>query len=410
MLITGLNRIASLFLSMPKGVTGEAARFYLFQKFGYFVATGLHFFWAILFFFNGITVMVTYNLFVSALFFGAGLLWRRMTNPLWLSVPLWLIEVPAHAALATRFTGFETLFWLVPVVAAAISLLFYQWRWTTRAMVALTLVCFMLACATLGFFVAPLAVFSPLSAYLSMASITLFTVGGTVFYLGMNQFLVTVTEARLQREHDRAEGLLHNILPDPIALRLKDGEHVIADEHEEATVIFADIVNFTAASAKLTPAELVDTLNKVFTRFDALAEEHGTEKIKTIGDAYMAVVGIPEAQKDHAVVAVQLALAMLQAAREVSAETHFPIDLRIGINSGPVVAGVIGTHKFAYDLWGDAVNVASRMEAHSVPGSVLITQATREILSDRFEVRAEGTRDVKGKGQMPVFSVRKRPA
>ncbi|MBD3663774.1 adenylate/guanylate cyclase domain-containing protein [Sulfitobacter aestuariivivens] len=405
MLITGLNRIASLFLAIPKGVTGEAARFYLFQKFGYFIATGLHFFWAVLFFLNGIPVMGYYNIIVSALFLITGLVWRRIANPMWLCVPLWLIEVPLHAALATGLTGFETLFWLVPIVAAAISLLFHQWSWTTRAMVALALVIFMLACATLGFFVAPRAVFSPPSAYLSMASIVLFTVGGMVMYLGLNQFVVAVTEARLQREYDRAEGLLRNILPDAIALRLKDGETVIADEHAEASVIFADIVNFTQASAKLTPAELVETLNKVFTEFDALAEKHGTEKIKTIGDAYMAVVGIPEAQQNHANVAVDLALDMLASARRISAETHFPIDLRIGINSGPVVAGVIGSRKFAYDLWGDAVNVASRMEAHSEPGTVLITDATKKQLSDRFTLTDAGTREVKGKGVMSVYSV-----
>ena len=132
---------------------------------------------------------------------------------------------------------------------------------------------------------------------------------------------------------------------------------------------------------------------------------HGLEKIKTIGDAYMAVVGVPNSEENHATVAVHLALDMLDAARRISAKTHFPIDLRIGVNSGPVVAGVIGKNKFAYDLWGDAVNVAARMESHSEPGSILITENTQALVADRIKVTPDGTRDIKGKGVTPVYLV-----
>ena len=170
-------------------------------------------------------------------------------------------------------------------------------------------------------------------------------------------------------------------------------------------MIFADIVNFTEASAKLVPGELVETLNLVFSEFDRLAEIHGAEKIKTIGDAYMVVVGAPDSNDNHAEVAVALALDMQKVVKELRGKTHFEVNLRIGVNTGPVVAGVIGSRKFAYDLWGDAVNVAARMESHSEPGKILTTEITASALSDRFVVTPEGIRDIKGKGPVPVFSV-----
>jgi class 3 adenylate cyclase len=316
-----------------------------------------------------------------------------------------LTEIPIRAALVTYYTGFTTAFWLfilVPLVA--IPIVGFLARRTRFILTGAMLVILGLV-AALPTFVPPRLPMDPkwetfflLSNVLSVAAIVC-----VVMYVF--QTAVLHAEAALEREYDRAESLLKNILPDPIALRLKNGEHLIADDHAEVSVIFADIVDFTEASASLRPAELVGTLNLVFTEFDRLATWHGAEKIKTIGDAYMAVVGVPDEREGHAAIAVDLALDMLVAARRLGAETRFPIRLRIGVNSGPVVAGVIGTSKFAYDLWGDAVNVAARMESHGAPGTILVTEATRAALPDRFKVRPSGTRAVKGKGEMPVFEI-----
>lgn len=400
-----LNRIAKALLSTSSGAKGEAARFEMFWRVGQPIGAASHASWATIFFLNGLTFLGWYNVAVALLFAAACYYKARTGLHVWILVLLWCIEVPFHALLGTLHTGLTTLFWVIPFASAMICLLVYEWSWPKRSAVAAAMLAITLAICLTAFFVEPLS-------QITLASrITLFVINflgalcGITLYLGMNQFLVVVTERRLQREYDRAEGLLKNILPDPIALRLKEGEHLIADEHKQVSVLFADIVNFTEASAQLKPAELVETLNLVFTEFDQLAARHGAEKIKTIGDAYMAVVGVPTPRDDHASAAVEMALDMLKAARDVSARTHFPIDLRIGINSGPVVAGVIGSAKFAYDLWGDAVNVASRMETHSLPGSVLITEATRKVLPDRFAIHDEGTREVKGKGEMAVFSV-----
>lgn len=400
-----LNALQTFLLRVPDGLTGEAARYYIFLRIGFWIAASSHVTWAIVFWLNGVAFMGWYNLAVALAFAGAGTTWRRVANPLWLIVPLWFVEIPFHALLGTLFTGLDTLFWLVPGAAAIASLVTHQLAWTTRSLIAAAVLAAGAGIGIMGFLLAPLAPLGTATrAFLFVYNFTS-VLAGLVLYLGLNQFYVQSVERRLQREFDRAEGLLKNILPDPIALRLKDGEHLIADDHAEVSVLFADIVNFTEASARLRPAELVETLNLVFSEFDRLAERHGAEKIKTIGDAYMAVVGIPHATGDHAAIAVALALDMLDAARTVSARTRFPIDLRIGINSGPVVAGVIGRNKFAYDLWGDAVNVASRMENHGAPGSVLITEATRALLPGRFDVRPDGTRDVKGKGEMSVYLV-----
>jgi adenylate cyclase len=207
----------------------------------------------------------------------------------------------------------------------------------------------------------------------------------------------------IQAEREKSERLLLNVLPGPIAERLKAGEIVIADDFAEVSVLFADIVGFTPFSAHLPPAELLVLLNDIFCMFDRLVVQHGLEKIKTIGDAYMAVGGLPTPRPDHAEAVADVALAMQRDIAEFNAAHDSSFSMRIGINSGPVVAGVIGTTKFSYDLWGDTVNVASRMESHSIAGKVQVTQATCARLQDKYLLEERGMLNVKGKGDMLTY-------
>ena len=207
----------------------------------------------------------------------------------------------------------------------------------------------------------------------------------------------------LRAEQERAEALLVNILPHPIAERLKVSSHTIADHFAAASILFADVVGFTPLAQRLPPAEMVGILDQHFSRFDALVERHGLEKIKTIGDCYMAAAGVPNPDPDHARKAALLALAMTEVQAASVAAGQPGLELRIGINSGPVVAGVIGTKRFLYDLWGDAVNTASRMESHGTPGEIQITRATYELLKDEFDCRRRGSILVKGKGWMETW-------
>jgi adenylate cyclase len=209
--------------------------------------------------------------------------------------------------------------------------------------------------------------------------------------------------AALRVEREKSESLLMNILPSSIAERLKATTQPIADHFASASILFADVVDFTPLAQRLPPAEVVGILDQLFSRFDALVERHGLEKIKTIGDCYMAAAGVPDPSPDHARKAALLALDMRDAVATSAVAGQSGIELRIGINSGPVVAGVIGTKRFLYDLWGDAVNTASRMESQSTPGEIQITRETYELLKDEFVCRSRGTIQVKGKGPMETW-------
>jgi adenylate cyclase len=209
--------------------------------------------------------------------------------------------------------------------------------------------------------------------------------------------------AALRVEQESSELLLMNILPGSIAQRLKAASQTIADHFDSASILFADVVDFTPFAQRLAPAEVVGILDQLFSHFDTLVERHGLEKIKTIGDCYMAAAGVPDPSPDHAHRAARLALDMREAVATPVVGDGSGLELRIGINSGPVVAGVIGSKRFLYDLWGDAVNTASRMESQSTSGEIQITRATYELLKDEFVCRRRGTVEVKGKGRMETW-------
>jgi adenylate cyclase len=230
-------------------------------------------------------------------------------------------------------------------------------------------------------------------------------VGGTIVFTLLALFAKQRRDAlgALQIEQAKAENLLLNILPRSIADKLKERPQTIADQFSSASILFADVVDFTRQVEHLPPDQVVGMLDQLFGHFDTLVEKYGLEKIKTIGDAYMAAAGIPTPRPDHARAVALLALDMLHAMRSSDAVGNLGFELRVGINSGPVVAGVIGRKRFLYDLWGDAVNIASRMESHGMPGRIQISRATYELLKDEFECEPRGSVDVKGKGEMETW-------
>ncbi|HEY7465026.1 MAG TPA: adenylate/guanylate cyclase domain-containing protein [Candidatus Limnocylindria bacterium] len=223
-------------------------------------------------------------------------------------------------------------------------------------------------------------------------------VGGAVVF--------TLLAVFAQQRHDaqeRAETLLLNILPRSIADKLKAEPRTIADAFSSASILFADVVEFTPKAERMTPTRVVEMLDQLFGHFDTLAEHYEVEKIKTLGDCYMAAAGIPMPRDDHARVLALLALDMLEAVQADGVCGALGFDLRIGINSGPVVAGVIGRKRFLYDLWGDAVNTAGRMQTEGTPGRIQITRETYELLKEEFVCEPRGTVPVKGKGEMETW-------
>ena len=221
------------------------------------------------------------------------------------------------------------------------------------------------------------------------------------YYVWQNQILMKL----LREEQEKAEDLLLNILPKDIADILKNEKRIIADHIEGASILFADVVNFTPLSAKMPPKELVGLLNDVFSYCDTLVEKYNVEKIKTIGDCYMIAAGVPKPRTDHATVLVRLALEFQNYIQHHTFNNGIRLQFRLGINSGPVVAGVIGRKKFIYDLWGDTVNTASRMESNGSGGFIQVTESTYALIKDQFVCEPRGVMQIKGKGDMPVWFV-----
>jgi guanylate cyclase len=233
------------------------------------------------------------------------------------------------------------------------------------------------------------------------------TVSGAVVFTLLAMFAKQRRDAlaALRQEQAKAENLLLNILPHTIADRLKDDSQRIADQFDEASILFADVVDFTPWAERRPAGEVVGFLDHLFSHFDALADHYGLEKIKTIGDSYMVAAGVPKPRPDHARALARMGLDMLDAMRTRDGVGHQGLELRIGINSGPVVAGVIGRKRFLYDLWGDAVNMASRMESHGTPGRIQVSRATYELLRDEFVCEPRGPIHVKGKGDVEAWYV-----
>jgi guanylate cyclase len=288
------------------------------------------------------------------------------------------------------------------ILAPLAAVVFSDVRSATRWYVAYLIV--FLGSGIAGEVIGP--IWSPVPGWFTSTMLAMnIAVGGTMVFTLLALFAKQRSDAlaALQVEQAKAENLLLNILPRSIADRLKADSQPIADQFGSASILFADVVDFTPWSERLTPDEVVGCLDHLFSHFDDLAEQYGLEKIKTIGDCYMVAAGVPEPRSDHARALALMALDMLDAMRADGEAGHLGLELRIGINSGPVVAGVIGRKRFLYDLWGDAVNMASRMESYGTTGRIQITRATYELLAEEFECEPRGTIAVKGKGDVETW-------
>jgi adenylate cyclase len=242
----------------------------------------------------------------------------------------------------------------------------------------------------------------------AMSAVKIACVSGTMTLIFVAVYfsirMVENAEAALEREFDRTENLLLNLMPTSIALRLKKNpSEIIADHFEEVTILFADIVGFTPRASQLPPRDVVGYLNRVFSEFDRLAEKYRLEKIKTIGDAYMVAGGMPDPRGGHAADVANMALEILEVTQKLSAELQDELAVRVGIHTGPAVAGVIGTRKLFYDVWGDTVNTASRMESHGSAGKIQVTEDAKRALGESFQFESRGAIEIRGKGAMELY-------
>lgn len=357
-------------------------------------------FWAL-----GVPALAFYNVFSVLVFAGARRLLRE-EGRIQIAVPLVVSEVGLHQTLCVHYLGLGAgfQFWILATLPV---LLLVPWerRTVTLGGIAIGLGVFLLLTVHYEG-VAPRVALSPslLSTMRTGNEVSSFSFVSAVTYF----FARTAEHAEklARRAHLQTEALLNNTLPASIVARLLEGGRVPADSFDEATILFADIVGFTQLTQRTEPVALVALLDDVFSAFDDEADRLGLEKIKTIGDAYMVAAGVPISRPDHVEAAARMALAMLQVPARFARKRGVQLSLRIGIHTGPVIAGVIGNRKFAYDLWGDTVNTAARMESHGEPGEVHVTDAVKHALEGRFDFEPRGVIDVKGKGPMTTWFLR----
>lgn len=370
-----------------------------------FFAAGVNFLLIFFFLHIGLYLMaylkvLSIGIFLFAIFF------FRKQKIIFPSILVYL-EVNVHQALGVYFLGWQAGFQYY-LLTLAIYSFFYPYRKIGSFMSFLTITnFFILSILFVGkspqFFVSQ-NIITMLHISIGISSMVLIFIAS----YGLRQ-AVDTAEEKMQIQFNRAEDLLHNILPVPIATRLKRGEKTIADHFPSVSIFFADIVEFTPKSEKLPPEEIVTFLNSLFSMFDFLTEKYGLEKIKTIGDSYMVAAGIPEQKENHAELIADFALEVISNLDEYNMTNNQDIKLRIGINTGSVVAGVIGFKKYIYDIWGDCVNTASRMESSGLPGKIQTTQNTYDLLKDKYEFERRDETFIKGKGRVVTYFLKGKP-
>lgn len=397
-MVSGLNNIYSK--DLGKALL-KTERYFILGKITYFFAIAVHTSWLFLFYFLGFEKMANFNIFSILTFILC--LYLNKERKFLLAISIATIEILLHQILAVNFLGLSTGFQNYLFALIFLPFLTDKENLSIKFVLSISII---ITYMYLDFYfkmAAPIYLveenialyFNEINIFFSLSLICVWA-----YYFNNS---VNVAEEALEKEQEKAENLLHNILPIPIAAQLKEGKTSIAEGFDVVTVLFLDIVGFTQLSSTKTPNELVDILNKIFSQIDDLCEKYKLEKIKTIGDSYMVASGIPEFHSEHAIQMADFSLELQKVFLDINKELGTSLQIRTGINSGPVVAGVIGKKKFIYDLWGDAVNVASRMESHGVIGKVQVSDSTYQLLKNQFVLSDNGEKEVKGKGLMKTY-------
>ncbi len=352
-----------------------------------------HFLYIFLFLYWEIRPLVAINIASVLLWTITAILWRQNRSAF--TYLFIMLEVCIHVIVVIIYVGwgFGMQYYLFTM---SIAVFLVPWpRWQKIGTLGVGIILFIIAYYYTLFYSPVTTIPAIQLAILNIANIIAsFGLSGV-----LTMYLLSLADhagEALEEAYAKSEALLNNVFPEEIARRLKTEEKIIADSYSSASVLFADIVGFTQLSQQISPEELVELLNKIFSRFDELVDCYNLEKIKTIGDSYMVASGIPTQRPDHAVAIAYFALAMRRTLMRFNQEMNTHLRIRIGINTGPVVAGVIGKRRFVYDLWGDCVNVASRMESHGIPGAIQLTASTQRLLDDRFDLANGGLITVKG--------------
>jgi adenylate cyclase len=381
----------------------KAHRYFLVGKVTYYFAFAIHCAWIPIFYLIDAPVLSIFNIFSALTFVLA--IWMNKKSLFLPAVSMAVIEVVIHQIMCVIYLGWETGFQYYIISAILLPFLTDQPKKIVKF--SLGLFCVGTFLYLKIFYSASTPIYTLKPEIINIFSLTNITFAMFVIIACSYVFNSSVNSAEeaLEIEKKRSDDLLHNILPSAIADRLKKDKKTIADGFSQVSVLFLDIVGFTALSSTKTPQELVDVLNEIFTIFDDLAEKYNLEKIKTIGDSYMVAAGVPEMLDNDTERIVNFALELIPSLENFNTQSGNSLKIRVGVNSGPVVAGVIGKKKFIYDLWGDAVNIASRMESHGLVGKVQVSESTYNLISDKFNFTKRAEIDVKGKGMMQTYIV-----
>ncbi len=391
-------------LKVPQNISPDMRRVYLIGLYGWPVFLVNHFIFFVLFTILNIWSLSVLN-FLSVIVYIINIILHRK-NYYHFPITLSYIEMNVFVIISVYFLGWSSGFQLWIFTHTMPIFLAYKWKgWVKVILVGFSCAVFVI----LYNLVRPVGGINELKSSLN---IVLFNINAIAVIISISVGVyffnnsAEVAEKALIKEHMKTDRLLLNILPESIADRLKRNTGITADRFDNCSILFADIVGFSHLSETMSADNLVRMLNEIFSSFDDLSDSLKLEKIKTIGDAYMVVSGLPEPNDNHAHIITEFAFGMLDILKQHNEKYNQKLNLRIGINSGTVVAGVIGKKKFTYDLWGDAVNIASRMESHGIPSEIHITENTRSIILDDYIIEERGDIEVKSKGKMKTYLVK----